>query len=89
MEEQKKEEKVLHRKGGLARDKDGSLVLINENKQGYRVDEVIASVWFESDGKSEEELVDTFSKGMEDKKDVIKKDIHLIVSKLKEVKLIE
>jgi len=78
-----------HRKGRIEREEDGTLVLINDQNQGYIVDEAIAYVWVECDGKTEDELVDTFSQGVDVDKEDLRKDIRVIIDKLKEVNLVE
>jgi len=81
----------LKRKGRIVVGEDESIVLVNEENKGYRVDEVIASIWYECDGKTIDELIDIFTEGVEEKeeKEVIGNNIRLIVSKLQEVKLVE
>jgi hypothetical protein len=83
------EQAKYHRKGRIQREEDGTLVLINEENQGYIVDEAVAYVWAECDGKSEDELVDTFSQGVDVDREDLRKDIRVIISKLKEVNLVE
>ena len=34
----------MKRKGKLAKNEEGSLILINEENKGYRVDEVVAAI---------------------------------------------
>lgn len=82
-------EEKLQRLGSIAKDKDGSLVLINEDKEGFRVDEVIAAVWYESDGKTIDEITEKFCGEEKEKFDLIKKDIENIVARLREVKLVK
>ncbi len=79
----------LQRLGFIAKDKDGSLVLINEDKEGFRVDEVIAAVWYESDGKTIDEIAEKFCGEEKEKFELVKKDIENIVTKLREVKLVK
>ncbi|MCD6371752.1 MAG: PqqD family protein [Candidatus Aenigmarchaeota archaeon] len=81
-------EPTLKRKGRIAKNQEGNLVLINEDNQGFRVDEVIAAVWYESDGKTISQLVDKFSEEDKENKELIRKDIEAIIEKLKEVKLV-
>ena len=79
----------MKRKGVLTRAEDGSLVLVNEEKKGYRVDEVVAVVWSRCDGKTIEGLTKEMSEETKMSEEELRPHIEKIVSKLKEVKLIE
>lgn len=79
----------LKRKGSLSKDQEGSLVLVNDNKQGYKVDQVVAAIWYATDGKTEDELASDLAAETQADKGTIKKDVSTIVTKLKEVNLVE
>jgi len=82
-------EKPLRRKGRLVQGEGGAIILINEKNEGYRVNEIIAFIWYECEGKTENELVDLLSDMVDLEKETIRKDVHEILSKLKEVELVE
>jgi hypothetical protein len=82
-------EKPLRRKGRLVQGEGGAIILINEKNEGYRVNEIIAFIWYECEGKTENELVDLLSDMVDLEKEIIRKDVHEILSKLKEVELVE
>ncbi len=78
----------MKRLGRIVKDQEGNLVLVNEENEGFKVNEVIAAIWYESDGKTIEELVNEFASKDLEHKDLIRKDIINVVEKLKEVKLL-
>lgn len=78
----------MKRLGKIVKDQEGNLVLLNEESEGFRVNKVVAAIWYESDGKTIEELVNEFASKDSEHKDLIKKEIETIVLKLKEAKLL-
>ncbi|MCS7123345.1 MAG: PqqD family peptide modification chaperone [Candidatus Aenigmarchaeota archaeon] len=80
---------VLKRCGQLMRNKEGSLVLVNEEKEGFLIDEVIAFVWVRAKDISREELVKNISKELNISEEKINNEINTIVDKLKEAKLLK
>jgi len=83
------EKEKLKRKGKAVRTEKGEIALVNEENQGFRVDEIAAAVWQFCDGKSEEEVVDEIASKAKAEKERVKPLISEVVSKLKSVKLIE
>jgi hypothetical protein len=73
----------------LVQGEGGAIILINEKNEGYRVNEIIAFIWYECEGKTENELVDLLSDMVDLEKETIRKDVHEVLSKLKEVELVE
>lgn len=82
------DDRKMKRLGKIVKDREGNLILVNEENEGFRINEVIAVIWYESDGKTIEELVNEFASKDLEHKDLIRKDIVNIVRKLKEVRLI-
>ena len=82
------DDRKMKRLGKIVKDREGNLILVNEENEGFRINEVIAVIWYESDGKTIEELVNEFASKDLEHKDLIRKDIVNIVKKLKEVRLI-
>lgn len=83
------EEKKLKRKGSIARTKEGEVALVNEKKQGFRVDEMVVVIWDLSDGRSEHEIVDEVASKSKVEKGKIASAIFNIISELKRAKLVE
>jgi len=79
----------MKRKGKLAKNEEGSLILINEENKGYRVDEVVAAIWSRCDGKSVDGLTREIAEETKLSEEELKPQIERIVGKLKEAKLIE
>ena len=79
----------LKRKGVLTRDEEGSLILVNEQDKGFRVDEIVAVVWSKSDGKTIDSLTKEIASEAEIPEEELKPHIENIVKKLKEADLIE
>ena len=83
------EKEKLKRKGNAVRTEKGEIALINEEKQGFRVDETAAAIWQFCDGRSEEEVVDEIASRTGAEKERVKPAVSDVVSKLKSVKLLE
>jgi len=79
---------VLKRLGQITKDKQNRIILVNENREGFVVDEVIAFVWSRADGNNRDELVKKISEELRVEEDKIKADVNEIVDKLKEAKLL-
>ena len=82
------DDRKMKRLGKIVKDREGNLILVNEENEGFRINEVVAVIWYESDGKTIEELVNEFASKDLEHRDLIRKDIVNIVKKLKEVRLI-
>lgn len=80
---------VLKRLGSLTKNKEGRLILINENKEGYVVDELIAFIWMKSDNRSREQLNEEIATELKTDANEIKDDINKIVDKLKDAQLLK
>ena len=81
----------LKRKGRIVREND-RYILINEMDEKFQVNDFIAYVWLKSEGLSVDELTDLIIDviGREDlNKDLIKRDVYVVVEKLMEMGLIE
>lgn len=83
------EQRRLTRKGSAGRAVDGSLVLVNENDQAFKVNEAIVMVWQMCDGKTLEELFEEVSMATGIDIEDLKEPITDIVAKLKQVNLVE
>ena len=79
----------MKRKGSAVRTEKGEIALVNEEKQGFRVDEMAAAVWQFCDGKSEQEVVDVIASKTGAEKERVKPVVSDVISKLKSVKLLE
>ncbi len=80
------------KKGSLARSKEGYLLLVDENKRAYKVDEVVVLIWTMCDGKHEtKEIVEDFCSKIGEKapKEEIEKAVLDITQELEKLGLIE
>lgn len=78
----------LVKKGSAARDREGNLLLVNEENQAYRVDESVAAVWDRCEGKTVEELTADIAATSGRQPDDIKGPVENLVSALKEAQLV-
>lgn len=79
------------RKGNLVRSEQGELLLVDENKKAYRVDEVVVLIWTMCDGKHEtKEIIGDFCSKIGDKapKEEVEKAVAGITQKLEKVGLL-
>lgn len=79
----------LKRKGQLVRSKEGEIALLNEEKQGFKVDKMVVVIWDLSDGRSEQEIVNEIASKSKAEKKKIAPVISDILSGLKHAKLVE
>ena len=79
----------LRRKGQVLEAADGSLLLVNEDKQGFRVGEGVVVIWDMCEGRTEEEVSRELASRSELDLEQIKPIVAEIVAKLKEAKLVE
>jgi hypothetical protein len=80
------------RKGSLAKSEQGDLLLVDENKKAYRVDEVVVLIWTMCDGKHEtKDIIGEFCSKIGDKapKEDIEKAVSDITQKLERFGLLE
>ncbi len=82
-------EKKLKRKGSVARTKEGGIALVNEEKRGFKVDEMVVVIWDLSDGRSEQEIVNEVASKSKTEKGKIASAISNIISELRRAKLVE
>ncbi len=80
---------VINKKGELAKDENGTMVLVNEKEQAFRVDEPVIAIWQMCDGIRTKEDICTVVKeqtGMttEDAEKVVSE----VIGKLGEVELV-
>jgi len=80
---------VINKKGELAKDQDGTVVLLNEREQAFQADEPIIAIWQMCDGTRTKEDISTIvteqtSMTTEDAEKLVSD----IVGKLKEVELV-
>lgn len=78
----------LVKKGSATRDKEGNLLLINEENKAYKVDESIASIWNNCEGKTVDELTAEVATSTGRQPNDLKSPVENLVSKLKEAKLV-
>lgn len=82
----------FNKKGSLARSAEGDLLLVDENKKAYKVDEVVILIWTMCDGKKEtKDIVDDFCSKIGNKapKEEIENAVSDIIQKLEKFGLIE
>jgi len=80
------------KKGSVARSQQGDLLLVDENKRAYKVDEVVLLIWTMCDGEHEtKEIVENFCLKIGDKapKEEIEKAVTDITQKLEKLGLLE
>jgi len=83
---------TFKKKGSLARSQQGDLLLVDENKRAYKVDEVVVLIWTMCDGKNgEKEIIEEFCSKIGNKapKEEIEKAVKDITQKLESFGLIE
>jgi hypothetical protein len=90
MAQKPKEQKhKLKRKGRALEMEDGSVVLVNEEEQGFKVDMVVAAIWYMCEGREEEEVCKEVASKSGMELEEVKPLVTAVVSKLKENKLVE
>ncbi|HID19731.1 MAG TPA: PqqD family protein [Methanophagales archaeon] len=80
---------VINKKGELAKNQDGTVVLVNEKEQAFQADEPIIAIWQMCDGTRTKEDISTIvieqtSMTTEDAEKLVSD----IIGKLKEVELV-
>lgn len=83
------EEPKLKRKGTLFKDEEGSLVLVNEENEAFKVDEIVAYIWSICDGKTVGEVVNEFAEVSKVPIEEVREPVLGLIDKLRTVSLIE
>ncbi len=83
------EEKKLKRKGSVGQTERGEMVLVNEQNEGFIVGEIAIVVWDLCEGRSEEEVIDEIISRTHVERERVEPVVTGLISKLKEVKLVE
>ncbi|OYT67716.1 MAG: PqqD family protein [Candidatus Wolframiiraptor sp. EX4484-121] len=83
------EEVRLKRRGALFKDEEGGLLLVNDDNQAFKVDEVVAYIWSICDGKTVNEVVMEFAKVSNVEADEVRQPLMTLLEKLRSVSLIE
>ncbi len=83
------EQAKLKRRGNLFKDETGTLVLVNDDNEAYRVDEIVAYIWSICDGKTIEEVVTEFADLSETNIDELREPVMDLINRLKSASLIE
>ncbi|MCX8188003.1 MAG: PqqD family protein [Nitrososphaeria archaeon] len=83
------EEVRLKRRGNLFKDEDGTLVLVNDDNEAYKVDEVVAYIWSICDGKTETEVINEFASISETGIEEIRDPLLDLLKRLRAAALIE
>lgn len=78
----------LTRKGQIAKDQEGSLLLVDEKNKAYKVDEVVAAVWSKFNDKTVDEVADDISNEIGADKEKVKEAVKTIATDLKHVNLL-
>ena len=72
----------------MIRDKEGNLFLVNEEDEAYLVEEIIVFVWERCDNKTFEELLTDICTSTSTEPDELRKPLEILISRLKEAKLL-
>ncbi|MCD6235525.1 MAG: PqqD family protein [Thaumarchaeota archaeon] len=83
------EQAKLKRRGNLFKDETGTLVLVNDNNEAYRVDEIVAYIWSICDGKTVEEVVTEFADLSETSVEELREPVMDLINRLKSASLVE
>ena len=79
----------LFKKGEPAKGEYGSLLLVNEDKAAYKVNEAILMIWDMCNGISFSELVSTIAAGADEEIGAVKTSLQGLIHELQQVKLLE
>lgn len=83
------EAEKLFKKGEPAKAEDGSLVLVNENKEAYKVNEAVIVIWDMCNGISFADLFKKITEGAEQDTGELETSLEALLNELQEVKLLE
>jgi hypothetical protein len=80
---------AINKKGVLAEDENGTMVLVNEKERAFRADEPIISIWQMCDGtRTKEDISTIVTEQTSMTKEDAEKLVSDIIDKLKEVELV-
>jgi len=79
----------LFKKGEPAKGEDGSLLLVNEEKATYKVNEAVLMIWDMCNGISLAELLSTISADVDQDVGSVKASLERLIHELQQVKLLE
>lgn len=79
----------MAKKGSMVQNSDGTLLLVNEKNQAYRVSNAVVAVWEICDGKSPDEVASEVAKAMDTEVEKVKTSVTDVITKLKEVELVK
>ncbi len=82
----------FNKKGSIAKSKEGALLLVNEDKKAYKVDEIVILIWTMCDGKHDsKDIVEEFCSKLGKKvpKEEIEKAVSDITQQLEKFGLLE
>ena len=79
----------LFKKGEPAKGEDGSLLLVNEEKATYKVNEAVLMIWDMCNGISFSELLSTISADVDQDVGSVKASLERLIHELQQVKLLE
>ncbi len=79
----------LYKKGNVARAEDGSLLLVNDDKVAYSVNEVVIMIWDVCNGISFNELVNVIASSSGEDTAQLKPALEGLINEMVEAKLIE
>ncbi len=79
----------LYKKGNVARAEDGSLLLVNDDKVAYSVNEVVLMIWDVCNGISFKELVNVIASSSGEDATQLKPALEGLINEMIEARLIE
>ncbi len=79
----------MARKGGVLRDDEGKLLLVNEDNEAYIASEMVVYIWNVCDGKTLDELTKEIAEAVNRDAVEVKEALSELIGKLKEAKLVE
>jgi hypothetical protein len=83
------QEQRLTRKGTVARDEDGSFLLVNENNQAFKTTEAVVAIWHMCDGKTFDELSSEVANAANIAVEEVREPLQELLARLKEANLLE
>ncbi len=79
----------LYKKGNVARTEDGSLLLVNDDKVAYSVNEVVLMIWDVCNGISFKELVNVIANSSGEDVVQLKPILEGLITEMVDARLIE
>lgn len=78
------------KKGTLTKSEANELLIVDENKNAYKVDHTIITIWSMCDGnRTQEQIVDELANELQIEKPKISKAVSDILAKLEQVGLVQ